>query len=63
MLEIFNNLSYSSLFYKIIILLQTITVPQNQLMFVGQSLSKVPREVTKSQQHNIMNNDSKGVER
>lgn len=52
MLEIFNNLPSSSLSYKIIIVLQTITLPQNHLMFVGQSLSKVPRGMTVI---NIMN--------
>lgn len=63
-LEICSNLLYSSLSYKMAIIPQTIiTLPQNQLKFVGQSSSEVPRVVTESHKHNIPNNDSKGVER
>lgn len=40
MLETFNNLLYISLFYKIIIIIQTvITLPQNQLTFRDQSVN------------------------
>ena len=66
MLAINLTMYYIFPFYKITIITQTIiALPQNQLIFVYQTMNsqRILEKVRKSHQPNITNNDSKGVER
>lgn len=63
MLEILNNLLFSSLFYKMVTTSDCDYTSSKSIDFSGSKLehAKVPREAAKTA-HNITNNDHKGVE-